>query len=359
MDHLRRAGIRALGCQLAAAARPIRVHPSAVLAGASAWFLGSPRAADTRVPVHALLIGCGRYAGLGPSYQLPGAEADVGLMRRALLSAYGDRLSVLALDSADAAQAPTHRAVLQALDVWAAQTPPGAIAWLYMAGHGTRRPQPARETAYREPDGADEFFLPMDAGRWQAGTEAVARSIRDDEIQQRLQRLQQRDVRVVAWFDTCHAAGMDRGALSAESPGATVVPGTRARAVDIALLGGPPASGLAAQRAAAASERVADSKALAYGTHRDLRRLTLLYACRKHEQAFEGWVRDAQGRRRRQGWFTWYALQVWRALREGAQPWAMAQFQQRVIRAYAAVGIAASNPQLLGDAAPLQQGVWR
>lgn len=361
MDRLRRRCLQALGCQAASvgglcAAPPSAAWSAAAAAASTSAARATTPATDASAPVHALLIGCGRYIGLGPAQQLPGAEADVSLMRRSLLTTYGDRLSVQALDSADASQPPTHRAVLQALDAWSAQTPPGALAWLYLAGHGTRRPQPAAGSRYPEPDGQDELFLPMDSGRWQEGIGTVARSIRDDEIQQRLDHLQQRGVSVVAWFDTCHAAGMDRGLTPLQRPDGAGLPGTRARAMDIALLGGPPAPAMSPpwRRPPAASAHSANRRGPAPPAPRDLTRLTLLYACRKHEQAFEGWVLDGQGRRHRQGWFTWYALQAWQALRASGQPWDLAQLQQRINRAYESQGIVASNPQLLGEVAPLQ-----
>lgn len=315
----------------------------AALGPSPSTFAAMASDADPLGPVHALLVGCGRYTPFASALQLPGAEADVALMRSTLRRMYGARLQLRVLDSADTAQPPTHHAILQALDTWAETTPAGATGWLYLAGHGTQRPQapPGGGVGrYAEPDGQDELFLPIDCGRWQEGKGQVARSIRDDEIQQRLQRLRSRGLSVVAMFDTCHAAGMDRSASAVPAVG------SRVRSVPVSLLGGPTMPARAPSRGPSANA----NRALA----RDLDRQTLLYACRAHEQTYEADVLDATGRRHRHGIFTWHFAAAWIELqRQQAGRWRLGQLQQILMDRYAAEQRPHMNPQLLGSATVL------
>jgi hypothetical protein len=315
---------------------------------------------DPAAPVHALLVGCSHYPQLSPWRQLPGASADVALMRRTLQARYGERLHWQALDSADASAIPTHVAMMRAMDRWAADPPSGATAWLYLAGHGTQRPQlSARRNAattgawprYREPDGLDEIFLPVDCGRWHAPTGTVARSVSDDAIGERLALLRARGVTVVAMFDTCHAAGMDR---SAPGSGAALPGPTRARAVPLQELGGH-----ALPTVAHATRPLETSVA---GT-------TFLYACRPHEVTHEGSVANGDRAPRRHGFFTWHLVQAWLELASAAgapsqartgldhgykpRRWRLRDLEHSVHRRYAVERRVNVHPQFIGTADPL------
>lgn len=161
----------------------------------------------------ALLVGVGKYP-LLPGKQLAGPANDLRLMTSTLarLGWPASQVQVLS-DAAGPAQWPTRAHILAALAQLAAQAQPGDWVVVYFSGHGSQVPQMVTTRAkFREPDGLDEVFLPMDTSAWDPAQRIVVGAITDDEMNAALARITNKGAQVWAIFDTCHAGDMLRGA---------------------------------------------------------------------------------------------------------------------------------------------------
>lgn len=226
---------------------------------------------------HALLIGVNEVAALPPRLRLRGPANDVALMRQALLGrgVAPQNITVLAQRSPLAWAAPTHREVHQAMGRIAMAVREGDTVVLHLAGHGVRVPQaaaarPRNASTAAEPDGLDEVFLLQDSGTWDATRGELPRTLRDDDIGAWIDTLVDRGARVLAIFDSCHAAGLAR----------EPAPYARWRAVAGAELGIPTAptpEALTAWPPLRSQPPRTDGRVLAY-------------AARGHELAGEEWL---------------------------------------------------------------------
>lgn len=269
-------------------------------AWALAWLLGCVPLPGAWAAEHALLIGVNEVAALPPRLRLRGPANDVALMRQALIArgVPAHHITVLAQRSPWAAAEPTHDAVRRAMERLATLAGPGDTVVLHLAGHGVQVPRPARhQQAQPEPDGLDEVFLLQDSGHWDATRAELPRVLRDDDIGAWIDTLVDRGARVLAVFDSCHAAGMAR------QPQAHA----RWRSVAGAELGVPlhaPAERRPPQAGPTAPAPRTDGRVLAY-------------AARGHELAGEEWLpKDARASQARvQGVFS---FEVAGALAAGA-----------------------------------------
>lgn len=223
---------------------------------------------------HALLIGVNEVRALPARLRLRGPANDVALMRQALLGRgfAPQNIVVLAQRSPVAVGEPTHAEVTQAMDRIAKAVRQGDTVVFHLAGHGVQVPQPRpfRLGAALEPDGLDEVFLLQDSGAWDAARGELPRALRDDDIGAWMDALVDRGARVLAVFDSCHAAGLARDPASP----------TRWRAVagvELGIPSGPVPASLAAGSSAARPPPRTDGRILAY-------------AARGHELAGEEWL---------------------------------------------------------------------
>lgn len=223
---------------------------------------------------HALLIGVNEVRALPARLLLKGPANDVALMRQALLGRgfAPQNIVVLAQRLPLAVGEPTHAEVTQAMDRIAKTVRPGDTVVFHLAGHGVQVPQskPLPPGATLEPDGLDEVFLLQDSGAWDAMRAELPRALRDEDIGAWMDALVDRGARVLAVFDSCHAAGLAREPASS----------TRWRAVAGAELGVPSApvpAPLSSARSASRPPPRTDGRILAY-------------AARGHELAGEEWL---------------------------------------------------------------------
>jgi len=165
----------------------------------------------------ALLIGINDYSQVdvdAPS--LRGALNDVADVSRLLREGFGVPASAIrTLTDADAGK----QAILDAMDEWLVEgTAPGDRVFLHYSGHGHyQADQPGGDESGPNGDGRDEVLIPYDThcAQWdERGASArecvkLANVVRDDDIAERLARLQGREVMLM--MDACYAATLSRG----------------------------------------------------------------------------------------------------------------------------------------------------
>lgn len=273
---------------------------------------------DASAADHALLVGVSRYPALPRTLWLEGPANDVRLMREALHARGFDPRLVRSLSDA-----PTRADILGAMAGVLDQVRPGDRVVFHYAGHGSQQPQPSHPR-HPEPDGLDEVLLPSDAGRWQGAgpIEAIPNAIVDDEIGDWIDALVDKGATVWAFFDTCHAAGMARGAVKPLS-----------RAVAPADLGLPREAQPRATRSLG-------------GPRLDGR--VLVFAGRSHERVAEEWLPRGAGfaASRRHGVFSWHVAALLREQGLGDARSLMEALQRR----YASEGRTKPVPMFAGAA---------
>lgn len=193
-----------------------RTRRSALALAAALFAAATPAHAD-----RAILIGTGDYPGLAPELRLAAPAEDARRLRDALVRAGFPARDVTMMSDAEGIS-PTRDAVLAELARAAAEARPHEQVLVYFSGHGAQAPGSASA-----PDGLDELYLLRDARGWDGGRMRVPGAISDGELSAALDAIRARGADL--WFvaDTCHAAGLTRGAGAA---------GTRAKGVERAAL---------------------------------------------------------------------------------------------------------------------------
>jgi secreted trypsin-like serine protease len=149
----------------------------------------------------ALLIGIDAYE--NPKFNLKGSVNDVRNMQQLLINTFqyqGEQIMTL-ID----AQA-TRANILKAFDDWLIRdSAPRARVFFYMSSHGAQVPDLNGD----EEDGLDETLVPYDTRvETQNGKKVLRNQIIDDEIDERLKRIADRNVTVV--IDACHSGTATR-----------------------------------------------------------------------------------------------------------------------------------------------------
>lgn len=161
---------------------------------------------------HALLIGINQYPGI-PSPNLKGCVSDMELMRSLLTDRFGFPTGTTRTLRNEEA---TQQAIRGALAEIAAAVGEDDIVVLFYAGHGSRLLDP-RQPDSRQPDRLIESIVPCDSGR---GT-LPNRDILDEEIDQWVQRVNEKTPHVTLIFDCCHSGSVTRdpfGEATREAP---------------------------------------------------------------------------------------------------------------------------------------------
>lgn len=156
---------------------------------------------------HALLIGINQYPRI-PSPNLKGCVSDMELMRSLLADRFGfPAETTRTLRNEEA----TQQAIRGALAEIAAAVGEDDIVVLFYAGHGSRLADP------RQPARLIESMVPYDSGR---GTQPNL-DILDEEIDQWVQRVNEKTPHVTLIFDCCHSGSVTRdtfGEATREAP---------------------------------------------------------------------------------------------------------------------------------------------
>jgi len=163
---------------------------------------------------HALLVGCGQYE-LGEAWRLYGPENDVALFGELLRRQFGfaDRDIVKLVAAGGPRRRPTRENIEREFAALGERARPGDQVVILLAGHGSQQPDQQPPLADDpEPDGKDEVFLPVDAGKPVAGQSNIPRGIVDDELHLWLKRIAARGAEVLIVFDACHSGTAMRGA---------------------------------------------------------------------------------------------------------------------------------------------------
>lgn len=163
----------------------------------------------------ALIIGIDQYPALPFTKQLAGSVVDAQNMAHFARDVWNfapDQIQVLS------DQAATRGAILAAFDEWLiAGTGPGDRVLFYFSGHGFHQPDQNGDEA----DGEDETLVPHDVSIING---SFANMIVDDEIEERLKRLNDRAVTVM--IDSCYSGTMTRALFresSAAEDGAAII----------------------------------------------------------------------------------------------------------------------------------------
>lgn len=164
----------------------------------------------------ALVVGASAYR--TPIRPLLGPRNDVTLLVNTLIEQGVPRnhIRVLAdgLNAADYASkvtpdgAPTHDAIVAGLDWLAQSADANSEVLIFFAGHGSQFP------SADEPDGLNEFFLPIDTRRSATAGAPPSNVLMDDELQPKLAAILNRGAFV--WFvaDACHSGSLSRAGES-------------------------------------------------------------------------------------------------------------------------------------------------
>jgi hypothetical protein len=283
--------------------------------------LGAYQASSATPKTYALLVAVSQVGALPKRLWLRGPDNDVALMRQVLQERGAASQNITSLSQAVGGTVPTFQAITEAMQRLVQRVQPGDHVVLHLAGHGVQ--VPPRPGAAPEPDGLDEVFLAADTQPWNEREQRLPQGLYDHDIGVWLDALAARQVRVLAVFDTCHAAGMHRAASSF----------TRQRGIAAAELGVPSPGRASAPPAPPARLRAQPSPGV-----------VLALAARAHESTPEEWLPKASPQARLHGVFTYAVVQ---ALREGAQD--AASMRLWVARTYAAAGRASPVPMVLGE----------
>ena len=212
---------------------------------------------------YALLIGINRYTQI-PNVDLAGCVNDMELMRSLLTDRFGfpaEHTRTLRNEEA------TQEGIRGALDELAAAAGKDDVVVLFYAGHGSRMNDP------HQPGGFIESMVSSDSGRG----EQPNRDILDWEIDQWVQRVNEKTDFVTLIFDCCHSGSVTRdpfGERTREAPA-----DLRARAE---MFGGGPVPEIFATRALGEAEEKGKA-----GWLPGRRRAVVVAACQADEYANE------------------------------------------------------------------------
>lgn len=161
-------------------------------------------------PRFALLIGVGKYPGLGRGEQLDGSSNDVAIMRDTLIERFGFSPSNVRTLIDEQATGDAIREAMRALtgqvENLPAGSPPAQVV-VHFSGHGSQVPDQESGSDRDEADGLDETWVPYDATK-QGGDQ----DIRDDEINEMATGIcQDGQARLLIVADCCHSGTGARG----------------------------------------------------------------------------------------------------------------------------------------------------
>ena len=296
----------------------------------------APSPPSTMGATHALLVAVDRPAALPQRLWLRGPDNDAALLRQVLLERGVAPEHITWLGRAPAANGPaTHAGITSAMHSLLQRLKSGDHLVLHLAGHGLQVPQ--RPDAEPEPDGLDEVFLTADTHTWDAAQGVLPQALYDHDIARFVSTATQQGVRVLALFDTCHAAGLQRGA-----PGTP----TRQRGVAAAELGVPMGA------TAPALSRVGSASPTGWLAAVAARRQNtavpgapvLALAARSHESTPEAWLPQGSAQARVHGVFSFAVAQ---ALRAGTSD--AGALRRALADAYAQAGRSTPVPMVLGE----------
>jgi hypothetical protein len=170
---------------------PALLLAAAAAAAAATW--PAPAEAGAR---RALLVGIDHYEAPGRSSDygdLEGAVRDAKAIGEILVRRFGFRREdVTVLSERDA----TREGILAALGRVLDASQPGDLVVFEYSGHGSQLKNPDSP----EPDKLDETIVPADG-----------RDIRDKELARLFGKAADRDVQIVAFYDSCHSGSISRG----------------------------------------------------------------------------------------------------------------------------------------------------
>ncbi len=264
----------------------------------------------------ALLVGIQAYPAETNWTPLAGPHADVEAMRRALIdraSFREENIRVL-LD-----QQATRAGVLAAFDEMIDEAGRGDLILFYFSGHGS---QMSDDDGDEASDGLDESLVPYDAFT----REGRRNDIRDDEIEKRIARANQKTDQVVLVFDCCNSGRVDRSGTRYRFVPPEVTEETAARKAQggtgtVASGTDPTEKGFAGKR----DSRSSTTRELAPAEPRFANTLVFpkslryvsLGACRSYENAAELAIQGEEGAPQIRGVFTYSLVQQLYRMRPG------------------------------------------
>jgi|CXWL01.1.fsa_nt_gi hypothetical protein len=178
-----------------------------------------PAATAQTTERYALIVGASGYR--APIRSLLGPRNDVTLLTNTLVEqgVPRDNIRVLA-DGLSAADYPikvtpngdpTRARILAELDRLAEIAGPNSEVLIFFAGHGSQFPSAS------EPDGLDEFFLPIDVRRSTTPGQPPANILLDDDLQPKIAAILNRGAFVWLIVDACHSGSLSRAGDTSRS----------------------------------------------------------------------------------------------------------------------------------------------
>ena len=158
---------------------------------------------------HALVVGVSHYPELDQYLQLKGPQNDVKVVVKLLDSMGFKKQNIIVLaENPISNTLPTAKNIRLAFKKLLQITKPGDFLYMHFSGHGSQQPVNPKNPLHNEVDGLDEIFLPRDVKNWNDAIGAVENAIVDNEINQVVTRLREKNVFVWLVFDSCHAGTM-------------------------------------------------------------------------------------------------------------------------------------------------------
>lgn len=159
---------------------------------------------------HALIIGINKYPYMEAKYQLRGCVNDAKLIRNTLINKFNfERSNIAELHD----KAATRDGILTAMNGLLKRVKKNDIVVFHYSGHGHRCTSKTKFTD--EGSGKDNCLLPHDDSKPKADGKPDFREIRDDRINQWLQKLAAKTGNITLIFDACHSGTMTRSADNA------------------------------------------------------------------------------------------------------------------------------------------------
>lgn len=247
---------------------------------------------------YALLVGVGRMPALPAASWLDGPPRDIAAMRGALQGQGFKPGNIVTLGEAGG-PAPTRARILASLAQLAERVAPADVVLLYWSGHGVLQPGfPGQQLG---PLGHGVRLLTHDSAA-STGARQPAGGVASDELGRGIDALAARQARVLAIFDTCHAAGTTRGApdaLAWRGLAAADLNWNAAGSGSLRTSAGHARPGFVGFFAAEAQQRTAEARSVAPGRAAGLFTGALLDALHTAPVSYQAWA-SATAQRYRQ-----------------------------------------------------------
>ena len=246
---------------------------------------------------YALLVGVGRMPALPAASWLDGPARDIAAMRITLQGQGFEPARIMTLGETGGPM-PTRAGILAGLAQLAERAVPGDVVLLYWSGHGVLQAgYPGQQLG---PMGHGVRLLTRDSAS-SADARQPAGGVSSDELGRAIDALAARQARVIAIFDTCHAAGTTRSAPDGLAWRGIAATDLYRLPAGLAMRASPARArpGFVGFFAAEAQQRTAEARAVVPGQASGLFTAALIDALKSSPASYQAWA-NATAQRYRQ-----------------------------------------------------------